>query len=410
MDQNSGRVWPEGFIWGTGSSSTQSEGAAQQSDWYAWERTGHAPLSGEGNGFSTRFAEDFALLSQHSLRHYRLSVEWARIEPEEGTHDQAALDHYRQMLLCAREHGIEIWICLHHFSLPEWFARAGGFLNPDNRLRYWARHVDFIAKTFGDLVSGWQPVNETNYYPTAAFLGRGWPPGHNDIGEWSIASQQIQLASAEAAVRLKRTGHPVASIFGLGTLHLLDESDQSKEFAEFFYAANWSAGLKLFRDGELHIPGMEPQSHPELAGAFDLIGFSFYCTFGVEQGKLVPYPPTAPQSPLEYAIWPEGLGLVLDRLHQEVPDTPLLIAEYGIGTADDSEREDYLERGLEITYQALQKGMDIRGFLHWTAVDNYEWLHGFDVQFGLIDSARRPKKSIGILAREARKTVSRHTR
>jgi beta-glucosidase len=84
-------------------------------------------------------------------------------------------------------------------------------------------------------------------------------------------------------------------------------------------------------------------------------------------------------------------------------------AEYGIGTADDSEREDYLERGLEITYQALQKGIDIRGFLHWTAVANYEWLHGFDVQFGLIDSARRPKKSISILAREACKTVSSHT-
>ncbi|NOR18868.1 MAG: family 1 glycosylhydrolase, partial [Xanthomonadales bacterium] len=69
--------------------------------------------------------------------------------------------------------------------------------NGFSTLRYWARHVDFIAKTFGDLVSGWQPVNETNYYPTAAFLSRGWPPGHNDIGEWSLASQQIQLASAD---------------------------------------------------------------------------------------------------------------------------------------------------------------------------------------------------------------------
>ena len=226
MQQNSGRLWPKGFIWGTGSSSTQSEGAAQRSDWYAWERAGHAPLSGEGNGFSTRFAEDFALLGQHSLRHHRLSFEWARIEPEEGTHDQAAIDHYRQMLLCAREHDIEIWACLHHFSLPDWFARAGGFLKPENRLLYWARHVDFIANTFGDLVSGWQPVNETNYYPTAAFLGRGWPPGKNDIGEWSLASQQIQLASAEAAVRLKQTELPVASIFGLATLHLLDDSDQ----------------------------------------------------------------------------------------------------------------------------------------------------------------------------------------
>jgi beta-glucosidase len=88
-----------------------------------------------------------------------------------------------------------------------------------------------------------------------------------------------------------------------------------------------------------------------------------------------------------------------------VPDTPLLIAEYGIGTADDSQREAYLERGLEIAYQALQDGIDIRGFFHWTAVDNYEWLHGYDVQFGLIDRDRRSKKSIAILAREARETA-----
>jgi len=126
---------------------------------------------------------------------------------------------------------------------------------------------------------------------------------------------------------------------------------------------------------------------------------------GVEQGKLVPYPPGAPLSPLKYSIWPDGLGLVLSRLHRELPDTPLLIAEYGIGTADDSQREEYLERGLEIAYQALQDGIDIRGFFHWTAVDNYEWLHGYDVQFGLIDRDRRPKNSIAILAREARETA-----
>jgi beta-glucosidase len=405
MSQNSGRVWPQGFIWGTGSSSTQSEGAAQHSDWYDWERTGHAPLSGEGNGFGTRFAEDFALLSRHSLSHYRLSIEWARIEPEEGVHDQAAINHYRNILLSAREHGIEIWVCLHHFSLPGWFARSGGFLKSDNRLLYWGRHVDFMAKTFGDLVSGWQPVNEANYYPTAAFLGRGWPPGHNALDEWSLVSQQIQLANAEAALRLKQTGLPVASIFGLSTLQLLDDTDQSQEFAEFFDAANWSAGLRLFRDGELHIPGTEAQSYPELAGTFDMIGFSYYCALGVEQGKLVPYPPGAPLSPLKYSIWPDGLGLVLSRLHRELPDTPLLIAEYGIGTADDSQREEYLERGLEIAYQALQDGIDIRGFFHWTAVDNYEWLHGYDVQFGLIDRDRRPKNSIAILAREARETA-----
>ena len=101
---------------------------------------------------------------------------------------------------------------------------TGGFLVEQNRVDAWARHVDFIAETFGDLVRGWQPVNETNYYPFAAYLGRGWPPGHNSFEECARVSQAMQLATAEAAVRLKQTGAPVASIFGLSGQQTLDDA------------------------------------------------------------------------------------------------------------------------------------------------------------------------------------------
>jgi len=396
------RQWPEGFLWGTGASSTQCEGAAAASDWYAWERAGHAPPSGTGNGFGDRHAEDFALLAGLGLKHHRLSIEWARIEPEEGVHDPRAIEHYRSVLMAAAAAGVRPWVCLHHFTLPVWFARRGGFLVERNRTRYWARHVDFIADTFGEFVSGWQPVNETNYYPTAAYLGRGFPPGHDDPAQWRTASQQIQLATAEAAMRLKQTGAPVSSVFGLSTVELLDQEDASREFAEYFYAANWSAGLSLFRDGVLKIPGCTPVERADLAGCFDLIGFSYYCAFGVRRGQLAVYPEQRPISPLGYAIWPDGLRLVLDRLRAEVPGTPLLVAEYGIGTDDDQIRADYLKAGLDITHDAIARGIDIRGFFHWTSVDNYEWLHGHDLKFGIIDRARRVKPSADILRREAR--------
>jgi beta-glucosidase len=173
-------------MWGTGASSTQCEGAAPASDWWAWERAGHAPRSLDGNGFATRYAEDFALLAELGLTHHRLSIEWARIEPERGRHDAAAIDHYRTMLGAAREAGIAAWVCLLHFTLPHWFADDGGFLIDANRTQVWARHVDFVAETFGDLVAGWQPVNEANY---GGFLADG----------------AIQLANAEAARRLRET-------------------------------------------------------------------------------------------------------------------------------------------------------------------------------------------------------------
>jgi beta-glucosidase len=250
-------------------------------------------------------------------------------------------------------------------------------------------------------VFGWQPVNETNYYPAAAYLGRGWSPGHNDLEEYRTVSQQMHLATADAAVRLKQTGKPVASIFGLSTLELLDDEPATLEFAERFYNANWNAGIGLFRDGVLRFANCQAIDRSDLQGSFDLIGFSYYCAHGVRNGHIVPYPESNNPSPLGYSIWPDGLGLVLDRLHTELPDTPLLIAEYGVGASDDLTRAEYLSAGLKLTHDAIQRGIDIRGLFHWTAVDNYEWLHGFDLQFGIINADRTIKPSARLLQREA---------
>jgi len=393
--------WPEGFMWGTGASSTQCEGAAPSSDWWDWERAGHAPLSGDGNGFGTRYAEDFRLLADLGLRHHRLTIDWARVEPEPGHHDRAAIAHYRDVLTAALDTGVQPWVCLHHFTLPRWFADSGGFLAEANRTGGWARHVEFIAETFGDLARGWQPVNETNYYAFAAYLGRGWPPGHDDVAECAQVSQAMQLATAEAAVRLRQTGVPVASIFGLSGIQALDDTPKTTRLAGLLNDLNWRAGLELFRDGVLRVPGLQPAERPDLAGSFDLIGFSFYSATGIRQGAQVLYPPGAPVSPLGYGIWADGLGAVLDRLHDIVPGTPLLVAEYGIGTSDDRQRAAYLQRGLQVTSDAIARGINVQGLFHWTAVDNYEWLHGYDVQFGIIDRDRNIRPSARVLQREA---------
>ncbi len=305
------------------------------------------------------------------------------------------------MLASALDAGVQPWVCLHHFTLPRWFADSGGFLAEANRTGGWARHVEFIAETFGDLAQGWQPVNETNYYAFAAYLGRGWPPGHNDLAECAQVSQAMQLATAEAAVRLRQTGAPVASVFGLSGIQALDETPKTTRLAGQLNDLNWRAGLELFRDGVLRVPGLQPTERPDLAGSFDLISFSFYTTNGIREGALVPYPADAPVSPLGYAIWADGLGAVLDRLHDMVPGTPLLVAEYGIGTSDDSQRAAYLQRGLQVTNEAIARGIDVRGFFHWTAVDNYEWLHGYDVQFGIIDRDRNIRPSARVLQRQA---------
>jgi beta-glucosidase len=394
--------WPAGFLWGTGASSTQCEGAAPASDWWDWERAGRAPLSGDGNGFASRYAEDFRLLAELGLTHHRLSIEWARLEPEPGVHDARAVAHYRAVLRAARDAGVVPWVCLHHFTLPRWFAERGAFLLERNRTEAWRRHVDFVAETFGDLVGGWQPVNEMNFYPQGAYRGGGFPPGRNDRAECAAASEAIHLATFEAAARLRQTGAPVSSIFALSALVAQDDEPATAQRIERIRDSFWRPGQGLFREGVLRVPGRPPVERADLARCFDLIGFSYYMALGVRAGKPAIHPPGAPVSPLGYGIWADGLGLVLDELRAQLPGVPLLVAEYGVGTGDDELRARYLERGLEITHDAIARGADVRGFFHWTAVDNYEWLHGYDVAFGIIDRDRKVRASARVLQREAR--------
>ncbi len=393
--------WPEGFWWGTGASATQCEGASPASEWARWEEAGRVPASGDGTGFDRRYAEDFALYASLGLTHHRLGIDWARIEPEPGGRDPAAVQHYRDVLQAARDAGIHPWVCLLHFVVPQWFADAGDFTVAENRTGPWADHVAFVADAFGDLVDGWQTVNEMNIYPLLKFGGLGFPPGHDDRAEAAAVREQIHLATAEAAVRLQGTGAPVASIFSLFPTVAHDDTAETAARVEREAAVLWEPGLGLFRDGVLRVPGRPDVERPDLAGSFDLIGFSYYGAFGVANGQLTVHPPDAQVSPLGYGIWADGLGLVLDRLHAEVPGTPLLVAEFGIGTDDDAARAGYLRDGLRITHEAIERGIDVRGLFHWTGVDNYEWVFGYDVRFGIIDRDRNVRPSAQVLVKQA---------
>jgi beta-glucosidase len=396
--------FPDGFWWGTGASSTQCEGAAPASDWRAWESDGHAPPSGDGNGFATHYGDDFALFAGHGLTHHRLSIEWARIEPENGRRDPAAIDHYREMLRAAGDAGIAPWVCLHHFSLPGWFSvDEHGFVDARSRSYYWPRHVDFIAETFGDQVFGWQPVNEPSAYALLGWLLGAFPPGHRDRGRFSEALEAIHLATFDAARRLRSLGKPVASIHNLAPIRTLADTAEASEVARRLDASIWGCWIGGFQNSELEVPGRGPVEVPGYGDAFDLVGFSYYSAYGVAaDGSIVPYPTGARVGPLGYAPWSEGLGEVLHRLAESLPDQPLLVAEHGVGTDDDSWRESVLRDSLGEVEQAIDDGIDVRGFFHWTGVDNYEWHYGFDVPFGLFDRDRNSKPSAALAASWAR--------
>ena len=393
--------FPDGFIWGTAASSTQCEGAAPASDWLDWEHQDRAPRSGQGNGFGTRFADDFALYASYGLTHHRLSIEWARIEPAEGRRDRGAIEHYREMLETAVEAGISPWLCLHHFTLPGWFTELGEGAFRDDRARsyHWAKHVAFCAETYGDLVAGWQPINEPTGYAAASYLMGQFPPGARDPMKFSQALRGMVFAWRDAWREL-RGGPPVATMLNLSPVFPIDDSVPAGEHARTTESVIWTTWMRALRDGLLSVPGQAEIEVPDLRDSCDMVGFSYYSALGVARsGALVPYPRNLRTTALDYAPWPEGLGLVLRRLEEELPDRPILIGELGLGTDDDAWRCDYLRECLAIVEEAIDDGIDVRGVFHWTGVDNYEWLHGYDVKFGLFTRDREPRGSAEV-ARE----------
>jgi beta-glucosidase len=399
--------FPEGFWWGTGASSTQCEGAAPASDWYREELRGTYPRSGDGNGFGSRYAEDFALSAEHGLTHHRLSIEWARIEPAEGRHDPAAIEHYRAILQAARDAGVAPWVCLHHFTLPGWFTEVGDGAFRDDRARsyYWARHVAFCAETFGDLVFGWKPINEPFAYAALAYQLGVLPPRRRDLDLMLDAYRGILLAQRDAWRELRGGGAPVATIHNLAPLFPADDSVPAESNTRDIDALMWGVWMRADRDGVLALPGRAVEEVADLRECCDLVGFSYYSAHAVGRDRrFSPYPRDARVGPLGYAPWSEGLGIALRRLHDELTGRPLLICEHGVGTDDDAWRASVLRESLAVVADAIDDGVDVRGFFHWTGVDNYEWTYGFDVPFGIFTRDREARPSAAVLADAASRT------
>jgi beta-glucosidase len=291
---------PEGFLWGTCASSTQSEGAAPASDWRAWEDAGRAPPSGDGNGFATRYREDLALYAEHGLTHHRLSLEWARIEPRAGHRDPDAVDHYIDVLRAARDAGIRTWVCLHHFTLPGWFSEdEGGFLDDRSRTRFWQRHVAFCAETFGDLVHGWKPINEPAAYALTGFRLGIHPPGRRDPENFRKALRGILLAGRDAWRELRGGGPPVATVHNVSPVVRLADTDLARQRAELAEVTIWRSWLRAVRDGVIDLPGGAIEEVPDLRDSCDIVGFSYYAAQGVAaDGSFVPYPTDAKVGPM----------------------------------------------------------------------------------------------------------------
>ena len=353
------------FRWGTTSSSTAAEGVARRADWSAWENEGRAPRSGDGNGWTTNFADDLALLHTLGTNAIRITIEWARVEPDAGSIDREAVDRYRRMLEAARDTGLSPWITLHHGSLPGWFADdAKGYRDDKARGYYWPRHVDRCAEWFEDLVAGWVAVDDPTGWAVRSYLRGTRPPGRRD----RLQGRDAILGAIDAnhaAWKLLRGGSaPTMCVIGVRSPHVARTADETDPDV-----AAW-AYVDALQTGLLALPAIGSFEMPHLRESYDYLGIAHLA----EQGGA-----------------PALLTDCIARVADVRDERPIVIAANGIATDDEDERDEYL-RGVVGELKLLRRdGVALVGYFHHTGIDGYEWSDGFARPRGLVARDRHIK-------------------
>ncbi len=419
--------FPPDFLWGTATAPVQNEGSFRESSWWAWERRPGAIRNGDRSGVGCDWwanAEaDFDLARSLGHNALRLGVEWSRIQPQENVVDEAALARYREMLHGLRERGIEPMVTLHHFSDPMWFVRRGGWLNSAAPALF-RRFVELVVDALGDLVTLWVTVNEPMVYVRDGFLDGTRPPGQRGLPNALRAARHLLLGHGQAyeAIHRRRSGAKVGIANHIAHFDAAEPGRPGDRVGAVLL--DWLFnGWKLTAQTSGRIPppyGLGALPQPALMDSVDFLGLNYYSRIRVRYApggrnefvawQMVPLDETMERSDAGLdgfmgEVYPKGMGRALRRL--AAYGKPIYITENGVADRDDRLRARFIVSHLAEVQRAIAAGIDVRGYFHWTLVDNYEWSEGWQWRFGLVEldpatQARRPRPSAAVYERICR--------
>ncbi len=390
-------IFPKHFFWGASTAAYQVEGQIAN-DWAVWElahakelaltahqRWGHLPVwqdikkqaehpsnyvSGKGVEHYKRYKEDFGLIKQLNLNAFRFGIEWARLEPEEGNWNEEAIAHYHDYISELRKRGIEPLLNIWHWTMPTWFSDKGGFKKRAN-IAYFERFVQKIADEFSDNLNYIITINEPNVYATFGYLKGEWPPQEKSPLSFAIVYWNLVKAHKRAYRILKNKkaslqvgiAAQLANIQAKRPHNLFDEL--STKWMRYFW--NWWF-LRRIRKQQ------------------DFIGINYYFT-DYYTGLLKRENPNVPINDMGWYMEPEGLYPLLLRTWVRYKK-PVFVTENGVADQNDEYRRWWIEETIVAMERALSEGVDLRGYFHWSLLDNFEWAYGYWPKFGLVEVDR----------------------
>lgn len=352
--------FPQKFLWGSSTSAYQVEGG-NNNDWSKWLDAGRAC------DHYHCYEQDFDLIKELGQNAHRFSLEWSRIEPEEGKFNHKEISHYREVLLALKKRNIKSVVTLWHFTNPLWFAQKGGWANK-KAADYFKRYVKIVTENFGDLIDFWATLNEPTVFIGMGYLRGVWPPGKmNPFLTWRVFKNLVK--AHKIAYKIIHKHYPRARV----TLnHFVSYIEPARRWCpvEVFIAKviNYFGNSFLLNKVKNHL---------------DFIGFDYYLHY-----RIVWYPPFVKNinkktNDMDWEIYPKGIYFVLRYLARF--KKPVYILENGLADADDSRRGAFIIDHLKWIHRAISEGIDVRGYFHWSLMDNFEWAEGFTPRFGLVE-------------------------
>ncbi|MGO4187517.1 glycoside hydrolase family 1 protein [Pseudarthrobacter sp. TAF60_1] len=403
--------FPQDFLWGVASAGHQVEGNNVNSDtWFLEHLPGSmfSEPSGDAVDHYHRYREDIALIAGLGFTSYRFSIEWARVEPEEGLFSNAELDHYRRMLEACHENGLTPVVTFHHFTSPRWLLAVGGWEGP-RTAELFARYCDRVMAHLGDLIGVACTLNEPNlpWLLESFGIGGETPENRGSVPVWAAAAERLgvdastvapfQFCSTEAGFAVKVAAHRAATAAIKG---------RRPELPVGWTLAN--SDIQSIDGGEELANQVRRDVNERFLAASrgdDFVGIQTYGRTVYGPNGHAPAPEGVPTNQMGEEIYPQALEATIREAHR-IAGVPVMVTENGLATEDDTQRVDYLRAAVDCVASCLADGIDVRGYIAWTALDNYEWVFGYGPKFGLIavdreTQERTPKESAHWLGRLA---------
>ncbi len=371
--------FPDGFLWGASTAAYQVEGGIENVDWAQAARAGRVPPIGRACDHYNRFENDFDIAKSLGMNAQRFSIEWARIEPEEGKFDEREIEHYRKVLAALKARGLTPMVNLWHFTLPLWFSENGGFLQK-GAPEIFARYCGYVVGKLGAEAELWLTHNEPMVYTSNGYFRGIWPPFLKNPVRYLRVISAIAAAHRAAYAAMKAARPSIKIGIAKHNIYFDSNANPFNKLLCAFMDWFWNHRFLQLIDGYQ-----------------DFIGLNHYFrrTFGLsaqEREKAV-------RSDMGWEVHPMSIYYCLMGLKRY--GLPIYISEHGLADAADIIRPLFIQNAARAVLRALADGVPVKGYFHWSLLDNYEWAHGFSQRFGLVavdydTFERTPRPSAGV--------------